>query len=151
MHTPPARINLAASADNLHRAVAFAGSCAAAAGVPPGKRTGICLAVEEAFINICHHAYKGGCGQVELAAYTGQASFPHSLVLEIADCGPEFDLFAIPAPDTSLSIEEREIGGLGVHFIRHFSDQADWRRENGKNILRLIFDLDPGGSHPKDI
>jgi serine/threonine-protein kinase RsbW len=150
VNTIRSTLNLTATLDNLPRALAFAESKAEATGVMTGKLTGLCLAVEEAFVNICRHAYKGSSGQVELACFSGSVSFPHSFVLEIADSGPEFDLFSIPEPDTSLSIEERDIGGLGVHFIRHFTDHSDWRRENGKNILRLVFDLDIGGSHSKD-
>ncbi|MBU1172283.1 MAG: ATP-binding protein [Proteobacteria bacterium] len=137
-------MDLPATLDHLPHALAFAEKEAEAAGVMQKKLTGLSLAVEEAFVNICTHAYKGGAGQVELACFTGFEPFPHSFVLEISDYGPEFDLLSIPEPDTSLGIEEREIGGLGVHFIRHFTDHTDWRRENGKNILRLIF-------HCKDV
>ncbi len=146
MDTARSTLNLPATLDNLPHALGFAESRAEAAGVIPKKRIGLALAVEEAFVNICTHAYKDGAGPVELASFTGSEPFPRSFVLEIADSGPEFDLLSIPEPDTSLGIEEREIGGLGVHFIRHFTDHADWRRENGKNILRLILNLDAGGS-----
>ena len=146
MDTVRSTLNLPASLNNLPAAMDFAENRAEAAGVIPKKLTGLTLAVEEAFVNICTHAYKEGTGQVELSCFSGSDPFPRSFVLEIADSGPEFDLLSIPEPDTSLGIEERAIGGLGVHFIRHFTDHADWRRENGKNILRLILNLDAGGS-----
>ena len=149
MDTPRATLHLPAILDNLPQALAFAEKGAEAAGVTQKKRTGLTLAVEEAFVNICTHAYHDATGQVELACFSGSHPFPRSFVLEIFDSGPEFDLLSIPEPDTSLGIEERAIGGLGVHFIRHFTDHADWRRENGKNILRLILNLDAGGSQPE--
>jgi anti-sigma regulatory factor (Ser/Thr protein kinase) len=105
MNTIRSTLTLPASVDNLPHALAFAEINAEAAGVMTGKLTGLCLAVEEAFVNIFHHAYKGGSGQVDLTCYSGSESFPHSFVLEIADSGPEFDLFSIPEPDTSLSID----------------------------------------------
>jgi len=145
MDTIRSTLTLPAILENLPHALAFAENGAEAVRVMPKKLTGLALAVEEAFVNICNYAYKGCAGQVELASFTGSEPFPRSVVLEIADTGPEFDLFAIPEPDTSLGVEERAIGGLGVHFIRHFTDHADWRRENGKNILRLILNLDAGG------
>jgi anti-sigma regulatory factor (Ser/Thr protein kinase) len=149
MDTPRATLHLAAILDNLPQALAFAENGAEAAGVTPKKRTGLTLAVEEAFVNICTHAYKEGSGQVELICFSGPQPFPRSFVLEISDSGPEFDLLSMPEPDTSLGIDERAIGGLGVHFIRHFTDHADWRRENGKNTLRLILNLDTDGTHQR--
>lgn len=150
MDTIRSTLNLPAILGNLPHALSFVENGAEAAGVIPKKLIGLALAVEEAFVNICTHAYKDSAGQVELASFIGSDPFPRSFVLEIADSGPEFDLLSIPEPDTSLGIEEREIGGLGVHFIRHFTDHADWRRENGKNILRLILNLDAGGSQSKE-
>ena len=146
MDTPRSTLYLPAVLDNLPHALALAEKGAEAAGVLPTKLIGFALAVEEAFVNICTHAYHSASGQVELVCFSASAPFPRSFVLEIADSGPEFDLLSIPEPDTTLGIEEREIGGLGVHFIRHFTDHADWRRENGKNILRLILNLDAGSS-----
>jgi len=143
MDTIRSTLNLPATLDNLPAAMDFAENGAESAGVLPKKLVGLALAVEEAFVNICTHAYKDGAGQVELVCFRGSDPLPRSFVLEIVDSGPEFDLLSIPEPDTSLGIEDRAIGGLGVHFIRHFTDHADWRRENGKNILRLILNLDP--------
>ena len=150
MDTVRSTLNLPASLDKLPHALDFAEKGAEAAGVIPKKSIGLALAVEEAFVNICTHAYKGGSGQVELTCFAGSEPFPRSFILEIADSGPEFDLLSIPEPDTLLGIEDREIGGLGIHFIRQFTDHADWRRENGKNILRLILNLDAGGSQSKE-
>ena len=146
MDTVRSTLCVPAVLDKLPHALALAEKEAEAAGVTAKELIGLALAVEEAFVNICTHAYQGDSGQVELACFCASAPFPRSFVVEIADSGPEFDLLSIPEPDTSLGIEEREIGGLGVHFIRHFTDHADWRRENGKNILRLILNLDTGTS-----
>lgn len=151
MDTPRSTLYLPAVLDNLPNALAFVEKEAEAAGVIPKKLTGLALAVEEAFVNICTHAYQGGSGPLEMVCFCEFEPFPRSFVLEIADSGPEFDLLSISEPDTSLGLKEREIGGLGVHLIRHFTDHADWRRENGKNILRLILNLDAGGSQSKNL
>ena len=39
----------------------------------------------------------------------------------------------------TMDIMEREIGGLGVHFIRNLVEEVSYRRENGRNILRMKF------------
>ena len=85
-------------------------------------------------------------GEVELVCFSGSDNF----VLEIIDPGPEFNMLSVPMPDISVELEKREIGGLGVHFIRHFTDQADWRRQNNKNILRLTMYLGETGTHKKE-
>jgi anti-sigma regulatory factor (Ser/Thr protein kinase) len=60
-------------------------------------------------------------------------------VLEIADTGKPFDVLSLPEPDITLDIKDRQVGGLGIHFIRTLSDGVSYRRENGRNILRMVF------------
>ncbi len=129
--------------DSLPAVIAFVEDNAAAAGVAPAKRNGLCLAAEEAFVNICTHSFKDGKGEVELDCFSTSNTF----VLEIMDSGPEFNMLSVPEPDTSVELEQREIGGLGVHLIRNFTDHAQWRRLNNKNVLQLTVNLDDGPSH----
>ena len=42
------------------------------------------------------------------------------------------------AVDTTLSVEERQIGGLGIYLVRELMDSINYEREDGKNILTLI-------------
>lgn len=128
--------------DRLQDVMRFVETRAEAAGVPPDKRSGLCLAVEEAFVNICSYAFPDGQGEIEL---TGRPT-AETFVLEIKDNGPEFNQLSVPEPDLSIPLEQRRIGGLGVHFIRNFTDQADWRRESGRNILRLVVTLGERGT-----
>ena len=143
MYTPPSTIKLPASLDRLQDVMAFVETSAEAAGVLPAKRSGLCLAVEEAFVNICTYAFKDCQGQVELACFPGADAF----VLEIMDTGQKFNQLSVPEPDLSVPLEQRQIGGLGVHLIRNFTDHADWRRENDRNILRLTINLREGDAH----
>jgi anti-sigma regulatory factor (Ser/Thr protein kinase) len=140
MTLSPLTIRLASSLDRLKDVMAFVETSAGQAGVPPEKISGLCLAVEEAFVNICSYALKDGRGEVELAGFPGTETF----VLEIRDTGPEFNQLSVPEPDLSIPLEERPIGGLGVHFIRNFTDHADWRRENNWNVLRLTVNIHDG-------
>jgi serine/threonine-protein kinase RsbW len=137
MSIPPSTIKLPASLDRLQDVMVFVETNADKAGVLPAKLSGLCLAVEEAFVNICRYAFKGGQGEVELACFPGTDAF----VLEIKDTGQEFNQLSVPEPDISAPLEQRQIGGLGVHFIRNFTDHADWRRESDSNILRLTINL----------
>lgn len=131
----------AAQLENLPLVTEFVEACAERFGLESKKRFGLLIAVEEAFVNVCSYAYPDGEGEVELACgVDGDA-----LVLEIADQGQPFDVLALPEPDTTLDVMDREIGGLGVYFIRRLTDAVSYRRDNGRNILRLVL-LRPEGT-----
>jgi serine/threonine-protein kinase RsbW len=58
----------------------------------------------------------------------------------LTDDGPEFDPLGRGAPNTHASVEEREVGGLGVHFVERLAAKAAYRREDGRNILTITLD-----------
>ena len=60
-----------------------------------------------------------------------------SLDFIISDTGIPFDPTAAPEADTSLGVEDRPIGGLGIFLVRKIMDKVSYRRENGKNILSM--------------
>lgn len=56
----------------------------------------------------------------------------------IIDNGPAFDPLQDAAPpDLELSVEERPIGGLGIHLVKSLMDGADYHRSEGRNLLHL--------------
>jgi len=124
----------AARVDNLDEATGFVEGCADRFGLDKKRTFGLLIALEEAFVNVCHYAYPGGEGEVELACGGEEGAF----ILEITDSGVAFDILSLPDPDTTADIMERDIGGLGVHFIRKFTDDVIYRREDGRNILRMV-------------
>jgi serine/threonine-protein kinase RsbW len=69
----------------------------------------------------------------------------NTLQAEIIDDGIAFDPLAQPVPDLTLPLEERKIGGLGIHFVRTVMDRVDYRRSDGKNHLKMIKDV---AAHP---
>lgn len=135
----------AAQVVNLPLVTEFVEACAERFGLESKKMFGLLIAVEEAFVNVCSYAYPDGEGEVELACGGDGDAF----VLEIADQGQPFDVLALPEPDTTLDVMDREIGGLGVYFIRRLTDAVSYRRDNGQNILRLV--LQPPGDTPQGV
>ena len=119
---------------------AFVGAHASQAGLSAEKLSRVLLVLEEAFVNICSHAYPSGGGEVEIACSCSADGF----VLEISDEGEPFDMLSLPDPDITLDILERPVGGLGVLLIRTQSDDVSYRRSRGRNILRMMFAQDPG-------
>ena len=49
-----------------------------------------------------------------------------------------FNPLGIETPDTELSLEEREIGGLGIHLIRKMIDRVSYRRRIDKNVITVV-------------
>lgn len=59
------------------------------------------------------------------------------LALEIEDDGRAFNPFDIDEPDLDLDIDDRPIGGLGIHFVRSMMNEVDYRREGNRNIITM--------------
>ena len=55
----------------------------------------------------------------------------------IADTGIAFDPTMKEDADTTLSAEERPIGGLGIFLVRQLMDVIDYKRQDNKNVLTL--------------
>jgi serine/threonine-protein kinase RsbW len=110
---------------------------AAGWGVAAEQQDFLRLALEELLLNICHHSGLGADAEIDVGLFC----FDALLRLQIQDPGPEFDPFAQAAPDLDVPIEEREIGGLGIHFVRSTSSRCDWRREGGRNVVEVDWAL----------
>lgn len=135
------RLRIGATLENLAVAAEFVRRRADRFGLGAEKRAGLAVAFEEAFVNVCNYAFPGGGGEVELVCGTEGDAF----VVELADEGVAFDVAAVPAPDTTADIMDRPEGGLGILFIRRFSDGMRYRRDEGRNVLHLIVRKDYGG------
>jgi serine/threonine-protein kinase RsbW len=126
-------IKLTADMENLGSLMSFVSEYARDQGIATERVSEIQVVLEEAFVNICRYAYAGERGDVEVNCF----SEGNSAVIEIIDFGIPFDITAQELPDITADIPERNIGGLGCLLIRKLMDMVVYRRENGKNILRL--------------
>ena len=91
------------------------------------------LAIEEAVVNVMNYAYPNGKGDVDIDA---QINDEH-LKFVISDSGTPFDPTVKAEVDTTLSAEQRSIGGLGIHLIRQIMDTINYERVDNKNLLTL--------------
>ena len=92
------------------------------------------LAVEEAVTNCIEYAYPPrtiGNVTVDIEADDSKIRFI------ITDSGADFDPTKVSKADTTLSVDERPIGGLGVFLVRNLMDSINYERIDGKNILRM--------------
>ena len=92
------------------------------------------LAVEEAVVNVINYAYpKGIQGEIQIQAQAND----QCLEFVISDSGTAFDPTTHQEVDTTLSVAERPIGGLGIHLITQIMDSINYERKDNKNILTL--------------
>jgi len=93
------------------------------------------LVLEEHLTNIFKYAYSDTALHEIVVRFACDES---SFEIEVQDDGRSFNPLDRPVVNTSAPLEQRPVGGLGIHLIREFMDQLDYRREGGKNILRMI-------------
>ena len=95
------------------------------------------LVLEELVLNIIDYGFDDGKDDHELEVIL--ISEDDNLTIEITDDGIPFDpLHDAKIPDTDAPLEDRPIGGLGVHLVRTMMVEVSYRREDGKNHLTLV-------------
>jgi serine/threonine-protein kinase RsbW len=92
------------------------------------------LILEELFTNIvCHGFNDNKEHDIDISLTCDEKV----LVIRMEDDGQPFDVTESVSPDTKCAIEKRCIGGLGIHFIKHFIDECKYSRKKDKNIVVL--------------
>ncbi len=66
------------------------------------------------------------------------------LTVTIADDGVPFNPLSAKTPDIEASLEDRELGGLGIHVVRSLVDDVSYHRRIDKNVLTLVKQVDLG-------
>lgn len=93
------------------------------------------LALEEAVTNVINHGYCDG--QAHEFTVALELDDDRRMTAVVTDDAPAFDPLVRPAVDTSLPLDERPIGGLGVHLVKKLMDHAHYERRGAKNVLTL--------------
>jgi anti-sigma regulatory factor (Ser/Thr protein kinase) len=102
--------------------------------LPIQVRQAVDLALEEHLTNVLNYGYSDSAGHEIRIRLSCEGRALH---VEVEDDGRAFNPLEAPPVDTSLPLEQRPIGGLGVHLMRQFMDALDYRREGGRNFLRM--------------
>lgn len=93
------------------------------------------LSIEETVENVVQYAYKDSIGWMEVETNLDDKAL--MLTVTLKDAGKPFNPLEMPDPDISLSVEEREIGGLGIYLCKQLMDEVTYRYEDGCNILTM--------------
>lgn len=103
-------------------------------GIAPTAVEGINVALDEVLTNVVSYAFEDGAAH---EIYVELQAKDQRLVIDVKDDGRPFDpLQAAPAA-LSDDIDDRPIGGLGIHFVRSIMDDVRYRRVDGWNIMTL--------------
>ena len=104
-------------------------------GLPANVVNAINVALDEAVSNAINHGYDAGVrGEIAVRLRRGA----DRVEVEVEDDGRPFDPLQVPPPDLSLPLEQRPIGGLGVHLIRNLMDEVSYTRVGGRNVLKMV-------------
>ena len=92
------------------------------------------LAIEEAVVNVMNYAYpRGTKGDVTIEALSNDVRLKFTII----DSGTPFDPTVHSDVDTTLSAQDRPIGGLGIHLVRNIMDSINYERIDNLNVLTL--------------
>ena len=120
--------------NEVPRLTAFVDAVCEAVGFNPTVTMQMNLAIEEAVVNVMNYAYpRGKKGDVTIEALSNDVR----LKFVITDSGTPFDPTVHADVDTTLSAQERPIGGLGIHLVRQLMDSINYERVNNLNVLTL--------------
>ena len=95
------------------------------------------LAVVEAVSNIIDYAYDNKQSAFSVASEI----VDNAIVIEVEDTGRPFNPLASPDVELADNLNEAEIGGLGIHLIRNYTDDCTYQRENSTNKLKITISL----------
>lgn len=98
------------------------------------------LVLDELLVNAVSHGAGGSDGTPVIRLLLRHLPDDHRLVVEIRDTGIPFNPFSLAEPDTDLSIEERELGGLGIFFVRALTRSFSYSHEPPWNCVLLEID-----------
>jgi serine/threonine-protein kinase RsbW len=105
----------------LPRVIDFVCRTCERAAVPEDVAFACQLAADEACTNIMEHAYRGRTdGEIHVTCWVGE----DRITLQFRDNGAAFDPGAVEKPDLDGDLADRQVGGLGLHFMRSLMDQV---------------------------
>ena len=128
-----AEITKEAKAENLEEVIAFIYRELERTDYAKDKKSEIATAVEEIFINISTYAYDQDIGNVKISINTD-----FDTIIRFEDSGKAYNPLEHPQPDLEKSINDRQIGGLGIFLVKSLMDNVEYKREKNKNILTII-------------
>ena len=128
-------LTVEAKTTNIEAVTDFVNEQLEALDCPMKAQMQIDIAIDELFGNIAHYAYNPEIGKATVRVEVLED--PLAVTITFIDNGVPYDPLAKADPDTTLSAEERDIGGLGIYMVKKTMDEITYDYQNGQNILRI--------------
>ena len=128
-------LTIEAKTSNIEAVTDFVNEQLEALDCPMKAQMQIDIAIDELFSNIAHYAYNPEIGQATVRVEVIED--PLAVTITFIDNGVPYDPLAKADPDTTLSAEERDIGGLGIYMVKKSMDEIAYEYKDGQNILKI--------------
>jgi anti-sigma regulatory factor (Ser/Thr protein kinase) len=139
------RLSVPGTDEGIRTVLDAFGALATAHGLSRAVTWPVEVSLDEVLANVVRHGLerRGAAAAVEVEMRLDHGAEPPACEVVVVDDGPEFDPLSVADADTSLGIEERPIGGLGITLVRRLMDGIEYERRDGRNRLRLVRRLVP--------
>lgn len=128
-------LTLTAKTENIEKITEFVDEQLEMYDCPPKAKVQIDIAIDELFGNIALYAYNPDEGPATVRVEVTEN--PLSVILTFIDNGVPYNPLEKADPDTTLSAEERQIGGLGIYMVKKTMDEIVYEYKNGQNFLKV--------------
>ena len=128
-------LTIEATPENVDTVIEFVDAQLEEYGCGMKEQMAIDVAIDELFANIAHYAYNPEVGYATVRVEVQEE--PLSVEVTFIDNGKQYDPLAKADPDTTLSIEDRPIGGMGILIVKKSMDAVNYEYKDGKNILTI--------------
>ena len=129
-------LTIAATIENIETVTDFVNEQLEAYDCPMKAQMQIDIAIDELFGNIAHYAYNPEIGSATVRVEVVEE--PLSVVITFIDNGVPYDPLKKEDPNTTLSADEREIGGLGIFMVKKTMDDIIYEYKDGQNRLTIV-------------
>lgn len=135
----PDELEIEALTDNLPKVLEFIDTKLEELECPMKAQMQIDIAVEEIFVNIANYAYAPEVGMATIRIEADESQT--AVKITFIDKGVPYDPLKKDDPDVTLSVEERQIGGLGIFMVKKSMDDMLYEYKDGQNILTIVKQL----------
>lgn len=123
-----------ATIKNIEKVTEFVNEQLEAVNCPMKAQMQIDIAIDELFGNIANYAYNPEVGTATVCV---EVTEEPTVIITFIDNGVPYNPLEKADPDTTLTADEREIGGLGIFMVKKTMDSISYEYVNGQNILRI--------------